>query len=267
MANIIGCNYTQIVSGELGNKDAASCCGVPGQNLAPAYIYANFGLKLAVDTNHNVYASPSGGYVTQTGMINTGGGEDPSWWVYLIAGTRAWTQTFDGNWWQAEASDASFYSAVWLDQTSDKPILTGRTDFPSVADPTTDSDALAKGFKRLPWTLDQLEQSTTEEGGVQRITGKCHLLCPVLYASKPTESITLSSMQFNVDITNLLSYYPGAVRKSGRWMGCNRDGGGAFIRKSNSWRDVRNIPSESPDNDGLIRKSSKWVRAQRIGEE
>ena len=265
MANIIGCNYTQIVSGELGNKDAASCCGVPGQDLAPAYIYANFGLKLAVDTNHNVYASPSGGYVTQTGMINTGGGEDLSWRVYLIAGASAWTQTFDGDWWQAQASDASFYNAVWLTQTGTG--LTGRTDFPSVADPTTDADALAKGFKKLPWTLDQLEQTTTEEGGVQTITGKCHLLCPVLYAAWPTDPITLSSMSFDVDITNLLSYYPGAIRKSGKWMGCNRNGGGAFIRKSSSWRDVRNIPSESPENDGLIRKSGKWVRAQRIGEE
>lgn len=261
MANIIGCNYTQIVSGEFGNKDAVSCCGIPGQILTSAYVYANFGLKLAVDTDHNVYASPSGGYVSQSKLTNSSG--SAGWWVYLMAGAHAWSQTFSSNWWQAEASEASFYSDVFLTATGTN--LTGRTDFPSRSDPSTSEEALSMGFKKLPFKIDDMEQSVSTSGGIQTITGKCHMLCPVLYSSTPTDPITLSSVPFDVDITNFLDYYPGAIRKSNIWMSCNRSGGGAFIRKSNSWRDVKNIPSESPDNKGLIRKSGQWKRSEKIG--
>lgn len=265
MAKIIGCNYTQIVSGAYGDYDAPSFCGVPGQDLPSAYVYANFGLKLACDENRNLYASPSTGQITQDGMINGGGTGDISWWLYLLAGASAWTQTFDGDWWQAETQNASFWSGVWLDQIGSS--LIGSCTFKSVADPSTSEEALSLGYRQLAFTLDQLEQEVTTEGGVQKITGKCHLLGPILYATAPNDPITLSSLPFQVDITNFLDYYPGAIRKSGRWMSCNRPGGGAFIRKSGSWRDVKNIPSESSDNDGLIRKSNKWVRSEKIGEE
>lgn len=62
-----------------------------------------------------------------------------------------------------------------------------------------------------------------------------------------------------------LDYYPFAIRKSGRMMSANREGGMTRVRKSGSWRDVRNVARGSGTDDGFYRKSGKWTKAPEIG--
>lgn len=62
-----------------------------------------------------------------------------------------------------------------------------------------------------------------------------------------------------------LDYYPFAVRKSGQWMSCNRSGGSTTIRKSGSWRDVKNVVVGQGNDHAFIRSGSSWEVAPEIG--
>lgn len=62
-----------------------------------------------------------------------------------------------------------------------------------------------------------------------------------------------------------LDYYPGSIRKSGRFMSCNRPGGKASIRKSGSWRDVKNVEVGSGTNHGFYMHNSQWTKLPKIG--
>lgn len=60
-------------------------------------------------------------------------------------------------------------------------------------------------------------------------------------------------------------YYPFAIRKSRSWASANRTGGSTTIRKSSSWRDVKNDQDESAtDNKGFYRSGGKWVKAPKL---
>lgn len=63
----------------------------------------------------------------------------------------------------------------------------------------------------------------------------------------------------------LFDYYPFAVRKGGAWMSCNRSGGGSFIRKSGSWRDLKNSRMNDDGSNALYRSGSSWPRTPLIG--
>mgnify|MGYP007108733848 CR=1 FL=1 len=64
-----------------------------------------------------------------------------------------------------------------------------------------------------------------------------------------------------------VAYYPFAIRKDGSWKSANRTGGSTTIRKSSSWRDVKNHTEESEagDNKGFYRSGGKWVKAPLLG--
>lgn len=64
-----------------------------------------------------------------------------------------------------------------------------------------------------------------------------------------------------------VAYYPFAIRKNGSWVSANRTGGSTTIRKSSSWRDVKNHTeeSEASDNKGFYRSGGKWVKAPLLG--
>lgn len=249
MANIIGCKYTNIVSGALGNKRATSCAGVPGQGLPSAYVYANFGMKLAVDTNSNVYVAISGGYIQQYGMMNYPGGPQPEWYAYVLVKGHWWEQRFDGDWWQAEAMSECITSALFLSGAGLG--LTGYSGFSAVGDPTTSDEALAMGFKHIG-TLNDIETSVSESYGIRRTYGRCYIMIPILYHSIPTDPVYLSAMGFDIDITEILDYFPGAIRNNvgnnGQWtspLSCNRAGG--YFRKLNNnlWIDRKNRNGDS----------------------
>ena len=63
-----------------------------------------------------------------------------------------------------------------------------------------------------------------------------------------------------------LDYFPFAIRKSGTMQSCNRNGGSVKIRKSGSWRDVKNVAvGDSSKNKAFVRKSNQWKVAPKIG--
>lgn len=63
-----------------------------------------------------------------------------------------------------------------------------------------------------------------------------------------------------------LDYFPFAIRKSGTMQSCNREGGSVKIRKSGSWRDVKNVAvGDSSKNKAFVRKSDQWKVAPKIG--
>lgn len=64
-----------------------------------------------------------------------------------------------------------------------------------------------------------------------------------------------------------VAYYPFAIRKDGSWKSANRTGGSTTIRKSSSWRDVKNHTEESEagNNKGFYRSGGKWVKAPLLG--
>lgn len=65
----------------------------------------------------------------------------------------------------------------------------------------------------------------------------------------------------------LFDYYPFAVRKNGAWKSCNRSGGSTTIRKSGSWRDVKNSRQDSSGSQAFLRSGSAWAVAPEIGTE
>lgn len=62
-----------------------------------------------------------------------------------------------------------------------------------------------------------------------------------------------------------LDYYVGAIRKSGTMRSCNRGGGSSKIRKSGSWRDVKNVETGNGTNQGLYRHNGAWTKLPKIG--
>lgn len=261
---IRGVSTTHIVSGELGNKDARSIAGVPGASMAAAYVYVNLYIKLAVTDDDSLYIAPSNGRITQRNMSNVHGFGTNEWRVFLCARSRPFSITFPTG-----ATSLFQYPRQysWEDDrwfegysTSD---FTGLTTYPTVADPTSESDAVRKGYTKLPFKIKDID--VTEDSGTQTWTGTIYLNFPVTYekTSGVTDSMTLSSTPVSVDVTTLLAYYPWAIRKSGSWKSCNRDGGHLRIRKG-SWRDVLNYQSSTGDNDAHYRDGSAWKRSPLI---
>lgn len=62
-----------------------------------------------------------------------------------------------------------------------------------------------------------------------------------------------------------LDYYPFAIRKSGTMQSANRTGGSTRIRKSGSWRDVKNVAAGTGNDKAFVRTGGSWVKAPKIG--
>lgn len=263
---IRGVSTTHIVSGKLGDKDVKSISGVPGTSMSAAYIYVNLYVKLAVTDSDELYIALSNGKITQQHMINQTGdlGTNP-WRVFLCARPSAFSVTIPSG---ATSlfqypRQYSWKDLLWYagQESSD---FTGITSFSTVADPTSESDAVSKGYTKLPFKITDID--ITEESGTQTWTGTIYLNFPVVYEKASpgiSDAITLASTQVSVDVTTLLPYYPWAIRKSGSWKSCNRDGGSLQIRKG-SWQDVLNYQSDTGDSDAHYRDGSTWKRSPLV---
>lgn len=64
----------------------------------------------------------------------------------------------------------------------------------------------------------------------------------------------------------LFDYFPFAVRKGSVWKSCNRNGGGSYIRKNGSWRELKNS-NGTGESDAYYRSSGSWIKTPKIGEE
>lgn len=264
MAKIVGYNRTHIVSGEYGNKKTTSCSGVPGSGtVSSAYIYVNLYLCLAVDENGNLYATPADGSVKQKNMTDAYGN---NWDCFFVARASNFSLTFSPgkNLWDRMDEIGFFKRADWMDDYVGVEGGFGESAFGSITKPTDTSNL--NGFVKLPFTIDDIPKKITEIDGVKTTVGTVYLCIPVCYNGTPDSDITLQSVSFTVSMEELLPYYPGAIKKSGKWMSANRTGGSLKIRKSNSWRDVKNY-SDGSSVQGFIKKSGAWTTAAKIGEQ
>lgn len=262
MAKIVGYNRTHIVSGTYGNKRDPSCSGVPGEGGLPsAYVYVNLYLCLAVDENGLLYAAPADGAVKQSGMVDAYAN---NWDCFFVAKGSEFSLTFKSgtNLFDRMGEIGYFKRADWMTGYTGED-GNGNSDFGSITKPTDTSKL--NGLVKLPFNINQIKTTVTEIDGVKKTVGTVHLCVPVCYDSAPDTSITLKSVPFTVSMEELLPYYPGAIRKSGKWMSANRSGGSLKIRKSGSWRDVKNYEDGS-SVQGFIRKSGSWTKAAKIGE-
>lgn len=267
---IVGCSTTRIQSGALGNKDASSVAGVPGYALDASYARVDLDVKLAATDTGALYVVLSNGYVRQTNMVNVVSRNNP-WHLFAQVSLDPFTLTIPTgttDLWPYGRRNNYFGEWEWWNGASSSS-FTGDTTFSSVADPTSESDATGKGYKLLPFTLSQLDKETSESGGVVTTTGKLNLLLPILYqwTDGVTSPITLSSVEFSVDVSNLVLYYPFAIRKSGAMRSADRPGGFTRIRKSGAFRDVKNSEASGTQQQAFVRKSGAWTRAPKIGDD
>lgn len=265
---IVGCSTTRIRSGTLGNKDAQSVAGVPGHALDASYARVDLDVKLAATDTGALYVALSNGYVRQTNMVNVVSRNNP-WHLFAQVSLSPFTLTVPNgttDLWPYGRRNNHFGEWEWWNGASSTD-FTGDTTFPSVDDPTSESDATGKGYKLLPFNLSQLDKETSESGGVVTTTGKLNLLLPILYqwTDGVTSPITLGSVEFSVDVSNLVLYFPFSIRKSGTMMSADREGGSTRIRKPGQWRDVKNSEAGGTQQHGLVRRGGSWTRAPRIG--
>lgn len=260
---LAGVAYTSIVSGQLGNKNAESCAGVPGQNLPSASVYANFGMKLAVaEDMQTCYATASGGYCEQTNLSSIGNND--GWWAYIMVNPYSWKQEFWSDFWWAEAQENCIQSAQFLAPGVIGTSVTGHCDWPAKGDPTTTEEASSMGYKKLPFNFSEMQLTETTEEGVKRTRATAHVMVPILYGSAPTDRVALSSKPFYVDVTEILAYFLGGIRKSGKFVPTDRAGGGSWLRKGGSWRECKNVPTVSANNTGFLKKGAAWDYVRRF---
>lgn len=265
---LIAYNETHIVSGQLGNKRAVSCAGVPAFDVIGglpdnAYIAVDLYLALAVSDSGALYCRPVNGYVRQTGMTDAYGND---WDAFFVARTSQFNMSFTaggGNLWD-QINGQYFRRDDWMTGYVGTN-GTGTSDYGTVGKPTSEQDALSKGFAQLPFNIDDIPKTYREQGGHRITTGHVYLCIPVLYNSTPTDSVSISSVEFTIELDELLRYHPFAIRKGGEWKSANREGGSTKIRKSSAWRDVYNIANDESDQDAFIRQSGSWARAPEIG--
>lgn len=277
MAAIVGYNTTHVESGELGNKRTRSCSGVPGSDGPPsAYIYVNLWIALAVDEDGHLYFRPSNGYVRQTGMTDV---YRNTWWSYFIpqdrkrnivieaTGDRLTTQLEKAY----PLNRKSFFKTLWMENEYGVESLTGNSSFTAATRPKTSQEAInTRGFKQLPFDIDDLETAEVEEeGGVRTERFVLWLFIPICYEGVHTRPITLIPDPVYISRTELLAYKPGEIRSGSKWLSHNRaEQGEARIVRSGSYGDVLNYYAEdTTTSDGLIRSSSSWSIMQKIGDE
>lgn len=65
----------------------------------------------------------------------------------------------------------------------------------------------------------------------------------------------------------LFDYFPFAVRKGSAWKSCNRTGGGSYVMKSGSWRELKNSREGGSRADATFRSGGSWKTTPLTGEE
>lgn len=266
---IVGNSTNRVRSGQLGNKGVASIAGVPGTGLSDAYARVDLDVKLAATDTGALYIALSNGSVTQQHMSNASDYNNP-WNLFAIARTSPFSITIPAgthDLWPIVQGDA-FGSWQWWGGSYSLD-FTGNTTFGAVAELASESQASSLGYALLPFNISQLDKSTSSKpDGTQTTTSVMHLCMPILYQHTNqgvTDPITLGSTPVTLDISQLVDYYPFAIRKSGVMQSANRSGGSTLIRKSGSWRAVRNADVPGYDNKAFVRQGGTWVRAPRIG--
>lgn len=256
---------------ELQSSDAVTCFGLPGSNGVMASMSScHFEVKVAVYDNEKVYIGINGQVsdpviaaddydvvmvISPTAFTYGPGGVPSAGKIYKKATVDA-SNGSAGNaptWANGmTAYDASFKPYTGADYGWFKWDM-GAADAPEGSEPTEDI-----GYKFIG-TLSQFGADSEGKNGAVYICGTG--IYPMNNPVYP--------MSFKVTVPGFITpavisdYYPFAIRKSNAWASANRSGGSTTIRKSSSWRDVKNYENGS-SVQGYYRSGGKWARAPKF---
>lgn len=216
---------------------SVSCFGLAGSNANPLYCTIDGTLYVGVDENHDVYAKFSGTIYTP---VNS------SYVAYQPLSASDYTVYFGAN-----------YYDFSVENRDCETLATG-----TVAVPYTVQTSDGKWRGQFTWTF------STDWVYISSFT-QCN--GTIWFGGSTTYKVTSAVFPEAVSLTiddwyKLEEYYPWAIRKSGTWMSADRDGGSLKIRKSGSWRDVKNYEDDTAgDSKGFYRSGGSWVKAPEIG--
>lgn len=256
---------------EAKDQDVVTCFGLPGSGGAMASMSScHFEVKVAVYDNEKVYIGINGQVsdpviaaddydvtmvISPKAFTYGPGGEPSAGTVYKKArvdasnGSAANAPTWASG---MTAYDASFYPLSGADYGWFKWDM-GAADALEYSEPTEDM-----GYKYIG-PLSQFGADSEGKNGAVYIcgTGTYPMNNPVY----PTSfKVTVPGFITPAVISD---YYPFAIRKFNAWASANRSGGSTTIRKSSSWRDVKNYENDS-SVQGYYRSGGKWVRAPKF---
>lgn len=259
---------------ESGNTGAITSFGLPGTgSVRPSMSSCHFNVHAAVYEDLSVYIGIDGCIadpVTKNNypVIFIARADDWSWsWgsgsINIPSNSGSWSSTIDANDGSAAASPPAGYWGHGM--SADDAASTGSPgrgwfvwNF-SCGDPAADnSGGAGSGYKRVGLLTDFHGNDENQDGYIYLSgTGSYEMDNPTY-----PDPVMITIPGFLA----FLDYFPFAVRKSGTWMSCNRDGGSTTIRKGGSWRDVKNIARGTGDNQAFIRSGSAWSVAPEIGD-
>lgn len=259
MANVNAYADNVIYSGELGNKEAVSCAGVPGMGLPSVYAYVNTRIRTLVDETGVLWFANVDGTVAQYDMRDDYGDSD---WLcscviekdpFSITWPVGTTNMLD------QLSGRAFQTAVWHSAAAGSG-WTGVVNYNLADVPTNTDDATTLGYKNSGYTLEDLGV-VTSDGTVQTTTVNLYVCYPITYGtdSGTTSELTISSLALSFDFTSLVpegSYYPWAMHESG-WQSLNRDGGLLGTRENDAWRDLLNVADDA-DESCVFYRENGW---------
>lgn len=260
---------------EANTTRATTCFGLPGYGGIPASMSScHFDVHVAIYDSNNVYLGLDGcimdPVVPETYPVRlTANAKDWNWRYsggQLVgpSGDANWTANINANDGSAAASPPAGYwghgetAAQAATQAGGAAQGWFVWEF-SCSDPPQTASGTPAGY-RYCGKLTEFEASDTGDDGFIYLggTGTYSVNDPIY--PNPVKIKVPGFMRY-------LDYYPWAIRKSSKWMSCNRSGGSLTIRKSGSWRDVKNVEIGEGSNDAYYRSGTNWKVAPKIGAE
>lgn len=252
--NILASQTNHIVSGVRGDKEAASCSGVPGNGgFASAYIYVNTYITTLLDDEGYLWFANTSGHIIQDDMRDYL--EGGYWYSYCLVDNEEFSITYQGSF-REEYEGRYFQRSTF--RTPDQPQdFTGETVYNVITNPATVAEAEAAGYWRSSITISDISSGTH--------TIDIWIAYPVVYGDA-TDPVTLDAVRFTFAAELLFAYYPFAVYLDGEWKSCNRADAGSFKYTSATNREsILNLENDEDNSSAFYYDGSSWVILPQVG--
>ena len=247
MAKLVGNLKARVdQAGEDEGGHGATCFALPGTaGITPSMSSCHFDVHVAVYDDYSVYVGLNG-YITDKVVPNSG----------YTSAMYISSSNFGFAWDKSHLVTTGANVKGKFEANIDASSGTFRWDM-SCGEPNRDSPA-GNNYVYVGRMQDFAAGVQGQNGGMWiGGTGTYEAVNP-MYPS-PVWIMVPGFIEF-------LDYFPFAIRKSGTMQSCNRNGGSVKIRKSGSWRNVKNVAAgDSSKNKAFVRKSNQWKVAPKIG--
>ena len=256
MAVVVGVASTTV---NQKGSDPPTCFGLPGYgSIQNSWSNCNFVARAVVLDNYRAYVGIDGS-ITDTVVEN-------NYPVIMVANKTSWSWSYSGGNIVVPSGAATIATAdivVTGTTPENKGPFTWNIDCQAVSRGTNcgssyESYLTSRGY-RYVGQLQELGGSTQDEDGHIWVsgTGTYDIDDPIY--PEPVEIVIPGFLEF-------LDYYPWAIRKSGRWMSCDRDGGHLKSRSGSSWSDVKNVDVGTGEDHGFSYDDEEWTQSPRTGD-